>query len=182
MTYKVITAVAVEPITLAEAKLHLRVDSTADDPLITALITAARETAEHYAGRALAAQTLEMALDEFPDDDGAITLDMPPVASVSSIIYTDANGAAQTLAAAKYALSTYGDSRTVAPTYGNNWPSTRDIPDAVRIQYVTGSAACPKAAVSAMLLIIGRLYEERGDASDIPAGAKALLDTVKVYG
>jgi len=44
--WKVSTAPASEPITLAEAKLYLRVDTTADDALITALITAARETVE----------------------------------------------------------------------------------------------------------------------------------------
>ena len=57
MSYRVITAVAIEPVTLAEARLQLRMtvdDTAADDPLINVLITAAREFAEHYTGRALA--------------------------------------------------------------------------------------------------------------------------------
>lgn len=48
---KLITAPAAEPITLAEAKLHARADTSAYDSLITALIVAAREECEHITGR-----------------------------------------------------------------------------------------------------------------------------------
>lgn len=188
MKYKVITAVATEPVTRTEAKVHLRVDSTADDTLIDGLITAAREFAEHYTNRALAEQTLEMALDCFPDDeDDTIKLSRPPVTSITSIKYTDTAGTEQTIANTAYALSAYGDSRTVAPTFGNYWPSTQDIPDAVRIRYVCGVTA-PKAAKSAILLLIGHLYENRETvnigniASELPLSTRSLLDTVKVYG
>lgn len=185
MLYKVITAAAAEPVTLAEAKLHLRVDHTSDDALISTLIVVAREFAEHYAGRALGTQTLEMALDAFPASDGDITLAMPPVASITSISYTDTNGVSQTLATANYALSTYGISRRVSVTYGNSWPSTREMADAVRIRYVAGSPI-PSAVKSAILLLVGHLYENRQDATamkleSIPTGAAALLDTVRVY-
>jgi uncharacterized phiE125 gp8 family phage protein len=186
MTYKVVTAVATEPVTLAEAKLHLRVDASDDDDLIGALITAAREFAEHYTGRALAEQTLEMALDEFPCVD-YIDLDAPPVASVTSIKYTDTDGVEQTFSSASYSLDTYGTSRQVTLAYGVEWPDTREEPRAVRIRYVTGYATAPKAVKSALLLLIGHLYENRQDATatrleSIPTGAEALLDTVKVWG
>jgi len=52
--FKVTTAVATEPVTLTEAKSHLRVIGTTDDTFITALISSARDFAEHYTGRALA--------------------------------------------------------------------------------------------------------------------------------
>ena len=61
-----VTAPAAEPLTLAEAKLHLRVDDTADDALIGALITAARQHAEHDTRRALVTQTWKLALDASP--------------------------------------------------------------------------------------------------------------------
>lgn len=182
--FKVITPVAVEPVTVAEAKLHLRVDNSDEDALIGALITAAREYGEHYTGCALAPATLEMSLDEFPAD--LIELDMPPVASITSIKYTDASGVEQTLDPSKYAFSAYGQARNVSLTYGNSWPVTRAIPDAVRIRYVTGYTTTPKAARAAILLTIGHLYENResvgtNTAMELPLGARSLFDTVKVW-
>jgi hypothetical protein len=179
MTYKVTTAVTVEPVTLAEARLQCKLtadDSTSEDTLITAWITAMREVAEHYTGRAVAPQTLTMGLVEF-------------------LKYTDTAGMEQTISASAYSLSTYGDSRRVAPTYGNYWPTTQDIPDAVRILYVTGYgapsagagfAACPKAAKQAILLMVAWLHANRGDSiqpDDIqPPAAKSLLNTIKAWG
>ena len=68
-----------------------------------------------------------------------------PVASITSVKYTDLAGAEQTLAGSAYALSLYGDSRRLAPTFGNTWPSTRDVPDAVRVRFVAGYTTAPKA-------------------------------------
>jgi uncharacterized phiE125 gp8 family phage protein len=211
MNFKIVTAVTTEPVTLAEARLALRLtddDPTDEDSLITAWITAAREIAEHYTGRALAAQTLEAALDAFPcSADRAwrlafphgdfIDLPRPPVASITSVKYTDTAGVEQTISSSAYALSPYGLSNRIAPTYGNYWPSTQRIPDAVRIRYVTGYGASgqpaggefvtvPKSVKSAILLMVVWFNEHRGDEMDPndiqPPAAKALLNTVKVWG
>ena len=55
----------VEPVTLAEAKLHLRIDSDADDDLITALITTARKWCEDYTDRTFVESQYTMMLDSF---------------------------------------------------------------------------------------------------------------------
>lgn len=186
MSFKVVTPVATEPVLLAEARLHIKADSdTTEDTLITAWITAAREIAEHYTGRALASQTLEAALDCFPEYEDVIELPMPPVATISSVKYTDTAGTEQTIAGSAYALSPYGLSNRLAPTFNNYWPTTQDIPDAVRIRYVTGYTTSPKAVKAAILLMLAWFNENRGDAmsaDDIqPPAAKALLNTVKVW-
>ena len=185
MKHKVVTPVASEPVTLAEARLQSKVDSddTSHDALVGALITAAREFAEHYTGRALATQTLEGALDAFPAED-FIDLPMPPVASVTSVLYTDTAGDEQTLSAADYALSTYGNARRINLAADAVWPETQEIADAVRIRYVAGGTA-PKAAKAAMLLHI-ELESPLNPHSPAEREAKerarnALLDTVKVY-
>lgn len=184
--YKVITAVATEPVTTANAKSHLQVTHADQDTLIAAYVSAAREFAEHYTGRAFAPQTLEMALDCFPSDDETILLDMPPVASITHIKYTDTAGTEQTLSSAYYSLNLYGDERKVALTYGNSWPLTQDIPNAVRIRYVTGYTTLPKSPYAGLLLLIGHLFENRQavtalSANEVPLGALDLLNTVKIW-
>jgi uncharacterized phiE125 gp8 family phage protein len=185
---RVITAVATEPVTLTQAKLHLKVDDTADNDLITALITMAREMAEHYTSTALAPQTLELALDDFPHDGthDAIRLPRGPATSITSVKYTDTDGAEQTITGTAYALSLYGKATDLAPTYGNEWPSTQDVPDAVRVRYVAGPTTAPKAAYAAMLILIAHLYEQRGGedartAAEMPTAARALLDTIRDF-
>lgn len=68
MALVIVTQPTVEPISLAEAKSHLRVDSdfTADDNLIGGLIVAARQEAEQICRRALIKQTWKLAIDQFP--------------------------------------------------------------------------------------------------------------------
>jgi len=189
MKYKIITDVATEPVTLAEARLQCKVDSdnTAFDSLLTSLITAAREYGEHFTGRGFAPQTLEVAIDEFPDDeDDSIELPLSPVASITHIKYTDVNGTEQTVSSGDYALSLYGDARSVAPTYAKYWSVAREIPDAVRIRYVTGYTTLPKAAKQALLIHI-ELESAINPATPVQRDAmeKArdnLLSTIKIYG
>lgn len=190
MTYKVVTAVATEPVSLAEARLHIKSDAdTTEDSLIAIWISTARELAEHFTGRALAVQTLEMALDAFPcnphDEFQVIRLDRPPVATITSVKYTDTDGAEQTVSSGDYALSLYGDARELAPAYGDVWPTPQAVPNAVRIRYVTGYTAAPAAVKQAVLLMVGWFDQNRGDTmqpDDIqPPAAKALLGTVKIW-
>lgn len=60
------SAPASYPVSLAEAKLHVRVDLNAEDDYITGLIAAATQTCESHIGQALVTQTWRMALDCFP--------------------------------------------------------------------------------------------------------------------
>lgn len=183
MPVEVVTGPVSEPVTLQEAKDHLRVEVTTDDSLIGRLITDAREWAERYTRRALVSQTWRLWADEFPDaDDGDeyLTLELPggKVASVSSVKYTDADGTVQTLSASAYQLSSKGHD-TIArlrPVYGGAWPAARDEPDAVQVEYVVGYGAAsdvPSQIKQAILLHVGWHYEHREPATlgAIPAGA-----------
>lgn len=192
MKHKVIIAVATEPVTLAEARLQCKVDAddTSHDAVLTALITAAREFAEHHTGGALAPVTLEAALDKFPRED-YFDLPMPPVASITSLKYTDTNGVEQTMDSGDYALSTYGTSRRVALTFGAVWPNTREVPDAVRVRYVagygvTGGPELPKAVKSAILLHIELESplnpHTPAERESLERARDSLLNTVKVWG
>lgn len=187
MKFKVVTPVATEPVTLAEARLQCKVDAddTTHDALITGLITAAREFAEHYTGRALAPQTLEAALDAFTDDD-YIDLPMPPVSSVTSIKYTDTAGAEQTLSTGAYTLSPYSLSNRVNLTADADWPSTQDVANAVRVRFVAGYATIPQAAKAAILLHIEIECplnpHTPAEREALEKARDSLLNTVKVWG
>lgn len=169
---KLIAPVVAEPVSLAEAKTYLKVEVDVDDALIAGQITAAREYAEHYAGRLFATRTLELWLAVFPV--GAIELSVGPATSVESIVYTDASGAQQTLASSEYAVDDFGLLTRIAPAAA--WPAgARNV----IIRYVAGDA--PQAARAAILSMLAHLYENRGDASETPDTVRRLLNTLKVY-
>jgi hypothetical protein len=93
MAAVLIEAPAVEPVSLAEVKEHLRVDGPDEEPLIVALITTARLTIEHLAGLALVTQRWAVLLDAWPDAS-AIELPVAPVASVDAVrVYDEADQA-----------------------------------------------------------------------------------------
>ncbi len=183
-----IAAPASEPLTIAEAKLHCRVDGNDDDALITALIVAAREQAEHETGRALVTQTWELVHDAFPE---AFVLRRAPIQSVTSLKYLDAaSGAEQTLDPADYLLDKDSEPGYVVPAYGKAWPATWPVPNAVRVRYVCGygaAAAVPVAIKQWMLLAIGTMYAQResfvtGQIGSIPDRFwSGLLDPYRLY-
>ncbi|MDP3088862.1 MAG: head-tail connector protein [Methylotenera sp.] len=164
MTTRLITPPVSEPISLVEAKLHLRVDHNAEDTLITALITSAREQCEHILGRSLMPQTWEAILDDFPLDND-IELLNPNIISITSIKYIDALTANETtLASNQYALDKDSEPGWVMPAYGVTWPETLAIANAVRIRYVAGyadAASVPASIKAWILLAIGVAYKQR---------------------
>jgi uncharacterized phiE125 gp8 family phage protein len=154
MPTRVITPASVEPITLTDAKAHLRVDSTEDDTYISALISAARDYTEGFQKRSIAVQTLELTLDYFPL---TIPLKRGPIQAVTSVKYTKADGSSVTIAPSEYLLTSTGD---IYPVHC--WPSATLIRvEGVQVQYTAGYTTIPPATKQAMLLLIGHWYENR---------------------
>lgn len=180
-TTKVTDAVA-EPVTLEDAKAHLRVDGTQEQALINALIAAARTAAEERLGITLLKTTWALTLDAFPC--GTVVLPRGPILGVTSVSYYDADGAQQTLDPGAYRL---GD-RSLEPT--DAWPATQPRRTAaVRIVYDAGYGTVP-AAVPApikawVLLALGDLYANREASAERPVVtqgfADGLLEPYKVW-
>ena len=163
LSTQLVTPPASEPVTIDQAKLHLRVDFPDDDLLITGLITAARQYAEKRTNRAFFNQTWMRTLDYFPlygKLDGSrspserntwpystwywdrVTIDLPHnrVQSVTSITYIDSNGQPQTLPTAAYNVDTTSIPARIAPAQGMFWPILNQyVPGSVQIKYVAGS-------------------------------------------
>ncbi len=179
MTYKLITAVATEPVSVVEAKLHLRVDDSADDARIGTMITAARQRAEQITGRLFGGQTWELVLDAFPS---AFEITNAPIASVTSIKYIDAAGVEQTLSAAAYVVDADSVPARITLAEGYDWPETQSITNAVRVRYVAGHGAT-EAELAAlkqwMLIAVGTWYRH---AEAVYAGSLSALPRTYVDG
>lgn len=157
-----ITAAAgTEPITLAQAKAHLRVVTSDEDEYIQGLIVAARQMIEERTQRALVPRTEVLALDTFP---AAIRLPWPVLQAVTSIVYLDVDGAEQTLSAEDYRVNAHTEPARITRAAGVSWPATENEEAAVLVTYTTGypdAAAVPGPLKQWMLLAIGALYENR---------------------
>jgi uncharacterized phiE125 gp8 family phage protein len=192
-TYKISTPPATEPITLAEARAHLNFtadDPTDDDTLIEALIGAARETCEEYRNCAMLEQVITHVLPAFPCVDavrnpfGEIRLYRPPHISVETIQYWDENNETQSLTPATD-TNFNAVLGTISPKVGETWPKTASRPDAVTITYKCGhanAAAVPKRWKQAVLLVVGKWYEQREDnVKNLPTAAEHLLGVVREH-
>lgn len=157
-----------EPVSLAEAKEHLRRDGsfTAEDPLITRLIKAAREHVEHYTGRQLIHATWRLWLDEFADAE-VILLPKPPLASITAVAYYDTDGSPLTWDSANYSANWSAEPAELHRAYGVSWPSLRKRWDAFEVQYVAGygaaSSSVPEVFREGILQMLTFLYEHRGE-------------------
>lgn len=182
MGLTLIATPGVEPVTLAEAKLHLRVDAADDDTLIAALIVAARNQAESRTGRALVTQQWRLDLDRFPVD--TIDLPLPPLQSVESVTYLDAYGVRQNLAESEYTVIANETPGSVIPDYGKTWPGCRVTPGSVQISFTAGyglAAAVPQDIKQWMLVQISQWYENRDAEQKAELGfVDGLLDPYRI--
>lgn len=161
-----VTTPPAEPVlTLAEAKAHLRVDTSDEDTLITGLVAAAGARAETFLRVSLITQSLTLTGSALRSP---ICLARGPVQSITAITYTDPDGATQTLAADQYRLITSDLPEKIIPATGVVWPLTLGEPDVVAVEYVAGHGDepgdLPADIRAALFMIVGHLYENREEA------------------
>jgi len=193
MGLSIATQPTAEPLTVAEAKAHLRVDISDDDTLIGDYISAARQYAEGVTRRAFVEQTWDFTLDRFPV--GAIRLPIQPVSSVTYVQYVDTAGATQTFTegtspdVTKYDVFTDGPRATIVPKYNLTWPDTRDHPGVVTVRFVAGYATFPEDLKQALKLLVGHQYENReavifgfSTVQSLPLGVQSFLSPYMMRG
>jgi uncharacterized phiE125 gp8 family phage protein len=185
MALKLITDPSAEPVTVAEAKTHLRVDHSDEDTYIGLLIKTARQWVEEYTRRAILTQTWTLSLDAVPGS--RIALPRPPLQSVTHIKFYDEADAATTVSSTFYQVDTSGEPGRVLLKSTGYWPSVSLMRPAagVVVTYVAGWTAAgsvPEPFKQAIKLLVGHLYENREDVTQsnglmvtIPMGAKMVL-------
>lgn len=174
MALTLTTGPAIEPVTLTEAKEHLRVDIEDDDSLILTYIAAARRNVESWLHRALINQTFTLKLDEFPS---VIRLPRPPLSSVTSIQYIDDDGVEQTVSSSVYTVDTDSTPGLVYEAYDQDWPSDlRGIANQITVTYVAGfgadAADVPETIRAGILMLAADLYEHREARMDSPVAVQ----------
>lgn len=171
MTLALVTPPAVEPVSLAEAKRHLRVESDDEDAYLADLIVAARAHVEAVAGRKLATQVWR----RYAAGRQPVPLLVGPVQRVEAVTVYDAHGHAAALEPADWTL--WDECLALAPgvSAGNG----------VEIDVVAGygdaPADVPPTLRRAILLLVAHGYEFRGAVAPddqpvaIPPGFDALV-------
>jgi len=153
LALKLITAPATEPLTLAEAKAHLRVTHTASDGLITNLIKAAREYCEGFQNRQYITAAWELWLDAWPDKN-CIYIPRPPLQSVASVKYYSPDNTEYSMDPADYFVDEKSEPGRLAFAYGKSWP-------AATLRPAGGIVICFSAGY--------------GDAKDVPQKVKQAM-------
>lgn len=138
MSYEVLQTLTAELLHLDEVKNHLRVSTSSEDELITALIVTARVKAESFTKRALVMRQIKLRMDHFPS---IITPEYSPLQTVDNIQYVDTAGATQTLATSYYTVDRYCDPAQIFEAYNQSWPTTRDVANGVTVTFTTGYMA-----------------------------------------
>lgn len=162
----VITAPAEPLVSTADAKAMLLIDHSADDALIASLVAAATRELQDAAGRSFVTQTLQVALDEWPSD-GVVRLPHPPLQSVVSVKYFDADNVERTIASTDYIVLTDVTPGVIMPAAGVAWPTNLRSIWPIRIRYVAGygDAAAVAAAAGDIVQLVKALvavdYENR---------------------
>lgn len=187
---KIDTPPAVEPVTLAETKLHLRVDDAREDELINSYIRAARISAEHYTNRAFLIQTWSLYLDRFPPNR-VIELPKPPLESINSIKYYDSQGDEQTFSDDDYYVDEKPLLGRIVLKSDKSWPVVETgRPSAVRVQYIAGfgnSDQVDDTIKTAIKQLVSHWFDNRepvltqGIATEMPFHVKFLLEISRVF-
>ncbi len=156
---------ALEPVSLAEAKSWLRLDSTEEDGLVTALITAARLSIEAASRRLMISQTWRLVLDFWPVD-GVLKVQISPFKSLLAVRAFDMNGVAANYDPAGFILDKASEPARLMAL--NNIAPVTARPFAgieldVQLGYGPAGTDVPQPLRQAMLLLVALWFENRGD-------------------
>lgn len=179
-----VTAPAVSPISVAEAKAQMRVEGSDDDAIIQRLIEAAVAfvDVQGVLGRAMITQTWGEWLAPNPS---TVMLSLGPVQSVSAIKYYDVDGVLQTATLADFNVFGTPNRITITPKTGKAWPTTQTRDDAIKIEYVIGygdsAASVPQTVRHGLMMLVAHWYENRETAQekqmqDLPYGFMEMMN------
>lgn len=183
-----ITEPVVEPVSVAEAKAHLRVDAefAEDDLYIQSLITSARIHVENVSDRTLIRSQWQIKLDNFPSSD--IELPKPPIMSDAVVVtYIPSDRVYNPVAFTDFRTDRDSTPAVIRPQWNGTWPTARGAENDVTITYWAGfgesGQKVPAPARHCILLMVGHWYATReaviqGGMNPVPMAVEVLLGAV----
>lgn len=175
---------ATEPVSVAEAKDHLRVDQVQEDALIASLILTSRLHIETALGLALVDQAWRWTFDAWPKRMRAISLPLRPVSAITEISTRDDEDVVTVMPATDYEL----DGNTVPPRVirkVDQWPAPGKKNAGIEISFIAGFGATPDDVPQpirhALMLLVAHWYEHRdpieigSEAAAVPSAVSTLL-------
>jgi hypothetical protein len=201
-----VTKPASEPVSVSDVKAQLQIDGTADDTILAAYITEAREEIEQVNGMAFITQTWRLSLDRWPSGkaewwDGIkegsvgdlygpasfVSLAIPryPLQTVSSVtVFDEDSNSTAVVIADTFDIDTYSLPGRMSLKFGATWPIALRSNNAIIIQYVAGYGAAadvPAAIKRAIKQMVAYMYTHRGDDCD-PADAYQASGAAQIMG
>ncbi len=183
MSQILITPPLVEPVTLVEAKAHLRVTHADDDDYIGKLIAAARRQVEMRTGLRLMSQVWRVFFDAWPEN-GVLCLPLSPLISVNELKILDADDVSVTVDPAHYVVDVATSRLALRP--GRSVPRVSRTLGGVQLLVTAGfgasAANVPQELKQAVLLIVGHWFAHRGDTEmqSLPLSVQDTLRTFRV--
>lgn len=164
-------------VSVNEAKAFLQVEFDTEDDYIEKCIKNAHKYIEQETHLWLGEQTWNLFFDAFSDprrtnrDRGIIELVCSPLISIVSIKYLDSENVERTLAPEKYRLLRGEIVSELVAAYGETWPDTLPVRQAVTVQVkggfkvnadtALGETELDSDLIGAMLVLVGQFYEHR---------------------
>ncbi len=175
---------AVEPITLAEAKAHLRVDTSGEDSLIQSLIMASRLHIEAALDLALITQSWRHQRDVWPPSR-VLILPLRPIQNVTAVTLHDDDATSRSLDVDDFVVDGFANPARLVWRGHSAVPAAGMVANGIEIDFVAGHGGAPSDVPQpirqALLLLIAHWYENREPveigaiATTIPAGVSELL-------
>lgn len=185
----VIEGPAALPVTIDQARAHVRADSS-EDTLLAFYLESAVDLVQAYTGLFLLNQTVQISRAKWRD---VMHLSVGPVTSVA-LSFLDSSGAAQNVAGSAYAVAGLKTLDTnIHLLRGQSWPQISDHPEAItatlQVGYGSDGSAVPAAIRQAILLLVGDYYMQREDTiaersvapATLPNGVASLLANKRVW-
>ena len=170
-----------EPVSLSEAKAHLRITHSDDDTYIASLITTARRMMESRLSLALMPQAWALFADCWPDD-GIFNLPLHPVTSIESIAVFSDDDTASTIDPSHFYLDTASRPARLVLRHGRFFGPPGRKANGIRISFEAGFAEVPAELKQALLITIADWFAKRGDddGGTLPPAALELMQPFKL--